>query len=170
MIYVFNFLGPRLFKCNTYLLTPWSSTTNSLIFLYYLPTGSISSFSALVNHAINLPTTSILGLTVLFYLLAEFKKLSWLVLLDPYRSHAPNASNILYLVRGGWGVPLAQFLLSSHYPNPSSSYWSIHQISSSRDSSVGVATGWTTRVQFPAGQHFSLLHNIQIGSGAHPAS
>jgi hypothetical protein len=40
-----------------------------------------------------------------------------------------------------------------------------------RDSSVGVATGWTAGVQFPArGKRFSLLHSVQTGSGAHPAS
>jgi hypothetical protein len=27
-----------------------------------------------------------------------------------------------------------------------------------------------TRVRFPAGQDFSLLHNVQTGSGAHSAS
>jgi hypothetical protein len=41
----------------------------------------------------------------------------------------------------------------------------------SRDSSVGIATGWTTGVRFPAGaRDFSLLHRVQTGSGAHPAS
>jgi hypothetical protein len=39
-----------------------------------------------------------------------------------------------------------------------------------RDSSVGIATGWTTRVRFPALQDYSLLHVVQTGSGAHPAS
>jgi hypothetical protein len=35
---------------------------------------------------------------------------------------------------------------------------------------VGIATGCTARVRFPAVQDFSLLHNVQTGSGAHPAS
>jgi hypothetical protein len=35
---------------------------------------------------------------------------------------------------------------------------------------IGVATGWTARVRLPAVQDFSLLHIVQIGSGAHPAS
>jgi hypothetical protein len=40
-----------------------------------------------------------------------------------------------------------------------------------RDSSVGIATGWTTGVRFPAGaRDFNLLCNVQTGSGAHPAS
>jgi hypothetical protein len=30
--------------------------------------------------------------------------------------------------------------------------------------------GWTTEVRFPAGEkEFSLLHNVQTGSGAYPA-
>jgi hypothetical protein len=29
---------------------------------------------------------------------------------------------------------------------------------------------WMTGVWYPAGQDFSLHHNIQTGSGAHPAS
>jgi hypothetical protein len=37
-------------------------------------------------------------------------------------------------------------------------------------SSVGIATGWTARVRCPAWQDFSLLHSVQTGSGAHPAS
>jgi hypothetical protein len=40
----------------------------------------------------------------------------------------------------------------------------------SRDSSVGIAKGWTARVRFPAVQDFSLLPSVQTGSGAHPAS
>jgi hypothetical protein len=32
------------------------------------------------------------------------------------------------------------------------------------------ARGWTYRIQFPAVQNFSLLHRVQIESGAHPAS
>jgi hypothetical protein len=37
---------------------------------------------------------------------------------------------------------------------------------------VGIATGYglEARVRFPAVQDFSLLHSVQIGSGAHPAS
>jgi hypothetical protein len=30
--------------------------------------------------------------------------------------------------------------------------------------------GWTAGIQFPAGVRFSLLHSVQSGSGAHPAS
>jgi hypothetical protein len=30
--------------------------------------------------------------------------------------------------------------------------------------------GWTTGVRFPAGHDFYLCHNVQTGSGAHPAS
>jgi hypothetical protein len=33
----------------------------------------------------------------------------------------------------------------------------------------GKAMGWVTRVQFPAGQDFSLCHNIQTGYGAYLA-
>jgi hypothetical protein len=36
-------------------------------------------------------------------------------------------------------------------------------------SSVGVGTGWTARVQFPAVQDFPLLNIVQTGSGAHTA-
>jgi hypothetical protein len=33
------------------------------------------------------------------------------------------------------------------------------------------ATGWMARVRFPAGRrHFSPLHNVQTGPGAHPVS
>jgi hypothetical protein len=38
------------------------------------------------------------------------------------------------------------------------------------NSSERLATGWTAIVRFPVGQEFSLLHKVQIGSGAHPAS
>jgi hypothetical protein len=40
----------------------------------------------------------------------------------------------------------------------------------SRDSSVGIATGWTARFQFPAVQDFSLLYSAQTESRAHVAS
>jgi hypothetical protein len=46
----------------------------------------------------------------------------------------------------------------------------------SRDSSVGIETGFglddrTIGVRFPAGAgYFSLLHHVQTGSGARPAS
>jgi hypothetical protein len=45
----------------------------------------------------------------------------------------------------------------------------------SRDSSVGIATGYGledrgVRVQVPVGQEFSLLHVVQTGSGVHPTS
>jgi hypothetical protein len=41
----------------------------------------------------------------------------------------------------------------------------------SRDSSVGIATGWTVGAQFPARERdYSLLHSVQTGSGVHPAS
>jgi hypothetical protein len=43
----------------------------------------------------------------------------------------------------------------------------------SRDSSVGIATGWcwTDGIKFPTeAREFSLLHSVQTGSGAHPAS
>jgi hypothetical protein len=39
-----------------------------------------------------------------------------------------------------------------------------------QNSSVGIATGWTAPVRFPTGQDFSLLHSVQSGSEAHPAS
>jgi hypothetical protein len=39
----------------------------------------------------------------------------------------------------------------------------------SRDSSVGIATGWTARLRFPAVQDFSV-HSFQTDSGAHPAT
>jgi hypothetical protein len=40
-----------------------------------------------------------------------------------------------------------------------------------RDSTVGTAMGWTAGVRFPAVvRDFSVLHNIQAGSGDHPAS
>jgi hypothetical protein len=37
-------------------------------------------------------------------------------------------------------------------------------------SSVGIATGLTARVRFPAVHDFSLPHSVQTDSGAHPAS
>jgi hypothetical protein len=41
----------------------------------------------------------------------------------------------------------------------------------SRESSVGIATGWTAEVRFPAAtRDFPLLHNVQTGAGAYPAS
>jgi hypothetical protein len=41
----------------------------------------------------------------------------------------------------------------------------------SRDTSVGIAVGCTTGVRFPAGAtDFSVLHSVQTGSGANPAS
>jgi hypothetical protein len=36
------------------------------------------------------------------------------------------------------------------------------------NSSVGIGTGWTARVRFPAVHDFSLLHNVQTDSRAHP--
>jgi hypothetical protein len=39
-----------------------------------------------------------------------------------------------------------------------------------RDSSVGIETGWTARVLFPAVLDIYLLHSVQTGSEAHPAS
>jgi hypothetical protein len=46
---------------------------------------------------------------------------------------------------------------------------------SSRDSVVGVATGYWlddrgVGIRVPLGQEFSLLHVVQTGSGTHPAS
>jgi hypothetical protein len=39
------------------------------------------------------------------------------------------------------------------------------------DNSVGIATGWLDGVRFMAGaRDFSLLHIVQTGAGAHPAS
>jgi hypothetical protein len=35
---------------------------------------------------------------------------------------------------------------------------------------VAIATGWTALVRFPAVLDLSLLHSVQTGSGAHPAS
>jgi hypothetical protein len=45
----------------------------------------------------------------------------------------------------------------------------------SRDSSVGIATGYVlddrgVGVRVPVGQEFSLLHLVQTGSGVHPTS
>jgi hypothetical protein len=43
----------------------------------------------------------------------------------------------------------------------------------SRDSAIGIATGWTTeRSGFESrqGQEFSLLNVVQTGSGVHPTS
>jgi hypothetical protein len=41
----------------------------------------------------------------------------------------------------------------------------------SRGGSVGIETGWTIGVRFPArAGNFSLRHRVQNGSGAHPAS
>jgi hypothetical protein len=51
-----------------------------------------------------------------------------------------------------------------------------HVITKSRDTSVGIPTGYGldergSRVQFPEGAgNFSLQHRVQDGSGAHPAS
>jgi hypothetical protein len=41
--------------------------------------------------------------------------------------------------------------------------------SRSRDNSVGIATGWTVRVRFPAVQNVSLLHSVQTGSVRSPS-
>jgi hypothetical protein len=38
------------------------------------------------------------------------------------------------------------------------------------DSVQRQATGWTAGVRFPAVQAFSLLHSVQTGAGADPAS
>jgi hypothetical protein len=52
----------------------------------------------------------------------------------------------------------------------------IHQLFKSRDSSVGITLGYglddrSSRVRFPAGTgNFCLLHRVQNGSEAHPAS
>jgi hypothetical protein len=35
---------------------------------------------------------------------------------------------------------------------------------------IDEARGWKTRVKIPAGLYFSLRHNVQTGSAAHPAS
>jgi hypothetical protein len=52
-----------------------------------------------------------------------------------------------------------------------SNYKQQYQPKRSWDSSVGIATGWTARVRFPAGaKDLSPLHSNQIGSGAKPAS
>jgi hypothetical protein len=41
----------------------------------------------------------------------------------------------------------------------------------SRGSSVGIVTDWTAGVQYLAGERdLSVLHRVQTGSGAHPAS
>jgi hypothetical protein len=39
-----------------------------------------------------------------------------------------------------------------------------------KETGVGIATGWTARVQFPALQDFSLLYVVKTESRAHPAS
>jgi hypothetical protein len=36
------------------------------------------------------------------------------------------------------------------------------------EQSVGIMTGWTAAVRFPAWQNFSLLHSVHIGSVANP--
>jgi hypothetical protein len=61
--------------------------------------------------------------------------------------------------------------------NPERSYFFSYLVSKSvrpvwsRDSSVGIPTGWTVGVRFPAAaRNFSLFHSVQIGSGAHPVS
>jgi hypothetical protein len=48
-------------------------------------------------------------------------------------------------------------------------------ISKSRDSAVGIATGYVlddqgVGVRVPLGKEFSLLHVVQTGSGVHPTS
>jgi hypothetical protein len=41
----------------------------------------------------------------------------------------------------------------------------------SRDSLVGIATGWTAKVRFPAEARYSFLfHIVQAESGVHPVS
>jgi hypothetical protein len=42
----------------------------------------------------------------------------------------------------------------------------------SRDSTVGITTGWTARVRFPAVQNISLLYRrrVETEPGAHSAS
>jgi hypothetical protein len=47
----------------------------------------------------------------------------------------------------------------------------IKQMQGSRDSSVGIATGYGLDGQgLIPGRDVSLLHSVQTGSGAHPAS
>jgi hypothetical protein len=50
--------------------------------------------------------------------------------------------------------------------------WYVHDkliVDHSRNSSVGIATGWMAGVRFPArATDFSLLHRVQTSSGAHP--
>jgi hypothetical protein len=51
------------------------------------------------------------------------------------------------------------------------SIWSKFMELESEYSAVTIATGWTSGILFPAGvRHFCLLHSVQSGYGAHPAS
>jgi hypothetical protein len=43
-------------------------------------------------------------------------------------------------------------------------------LNGSRVSSVAITMGWTDGVRNPAVARFFLFHNVQTGSGAHPAS
>jgi hypothetical protein len=62
----------------TYLLLKdcWPHLQQMSIFLYYLPFGSISSLSALVNHFLHLPVISVWTFPLLFYRPAYFQKFS----------------------------------------------------------------------------------------------
>jgi hypothetical protein len=62
--------------------------------------------------------------------------------------------------RRSYGRSAVVYGLSSSLRRPHRSHWS-------RDSSVGIATGYG--LDGP-GFDFSLLHSVQTGSGAHPAS
>jgi hypothetical protein len=140
-----------------------------LILIYYLHFVSIPSLLALINHSIHLPSISVWALPLFLNLLAFFH--NFLAILISYiLLTCPNHFNILLsisVIRSG--IPrnsvaslLVLFLQFSCSDN--SRY--------SRDSSVGIATGYGLDsrgigVQVPIGANFSPFYIVQTGSGAH---
>jgi hypothetical protein len=56
-------------------------------------------------------------------------------------------------------------------PSTSASVTALSFLPFNLHSSVGITAGWKAGFRFPVGSRdFSLLHNFQIGCGAHPAS
>jgi hypothetical protein len=96
---------------------------------------------------------------------------------DPYRANGVTAT----LYNNIWEVPISNLNLITGYPERGLSWFlgpfrPYHFLISyiefgSRDSSVGILTGWTTGVQFPGeATDFSLPRSVEAGSGAQLAS
>jgi hypothetical protein len=70
-----------------------------------------------------------------------------------------------------WATALIPLELQVHVNHVLMGYVTMLSVArESRNSSVGIGTGWTAGVRFPAGANDFSLHSVQTGSGAHPAS